>query len=349
MTDTTDQLTLERQSLAQLLERNQDDSGAAAALGRDGWYDLSPDPSGWQLAGSALLAVSVVAAAERAVPIAARLAAGAAFAAAGQAVPSAGQGGWSVATDASLYGDEVRAALWGSGEQVILGPLDGRLFTVHAAALRAQPAGDEDVRDRYGSGPVAADRTDLRPLTDEPQATSRFERHLALLSAADAIGAAERAVALTDAYTRQRTAFGYPLASQQVVQHRIVDMHIALSTMQAAAAAAARAEQTSEPGAEHAEVALAAWAAKSVAGRQAPWIIEQAIQLHGGIGFTWERGLHWSLHRAQRSRQVLGGRRRAGTETLSAYRMRRRPAVADWSVRANSRSPHPGPESGAMR
>lgn len=104
---------------------------------------------------------------------------------------------------------------------------------------------------------------------------------------AEAVGAMEESIKLTLEYLKTRKQFGTPIGRFQVLQHRMVDMSSELEqarSMAILSANVADAEQSDER-----RRVLAA--AKNVIGRSGQFVAEQAIQLHGGIGMTWEYSL----------------------------------------------------------
>jgi alkylation response protein AidB-like acyl-CoA dehydrogenase len=101
--------------------------------------------------------------------------------------------------------------------------------------------------------------------------------------ACEAVGAMRTAIALTTDYLHQRKQFGQPLASFQVLRHRVVDMQVQLECSRSLAL---HAVLTAERDA--ASLPRAAAAAKFQSGRAGRWIGHQAIQLHGGMGMTDE-------------------------------------------------------------
>jgi alkylation response protein AidB-like acyl-CoA dehydrogenase len=126
------------------------------------------------------------------------------------------------------------------------------------------------------------------------------QRDLAL--AADALGGVEIALEETLAYMAQRQQFGRPIASFQALKHRCADHHAALEGAQALLRAACRAaDQQAE------DAAVRAASARLHAGAVYLALSEDSVQLHGGIGFTWEQACHLYLKRARLS-EVLGGR-----------------------------------------
>ena len=103
---------------------------------------------------------------------------------------------------------------------------------------------------------------------------------------AEAVGAMRRMLAETVTYASQRKQFGAPLASFQVLQHRMADMFTALE--QSAALTLVATMKLDRPAAER---ALAASAAKVQVDRAAKFVGESAVQIHGGMGITEELSL----------------------------------------------------------
>jgi alkylation response protein AidB-like acyl-CoA dehydrogenase len=114
----------------------------------------------------------------------------------------------------------------------------------------------------------------------------------ALGAAAQMFGAMERALEIAVAYTSERRAFGAPIGSFQALQHRCADMLLQTESTRSAAFRAAWAEE-SEP----AEAPYLVSVAKAWAGPAGRFVCGQAIQLLGGVGFTWEYDPHIYLKR----------------------------------------------------
>lgn len=127
-----------------------------------------------------------------------------------------------------------------------------------------------------------------------PTGTTAFVRDaMAVHRSLDALGAAARLLEMTVAYAGQRQQFGAPIGSFQAVKHHCADMAVAVeasrSTLWAAALALDSAPDDMRSRAASAGAAFAKSAASKVAGT--------ALQVHGGIGFTWEHDLHLLLRR----------------------------------------------------
>lgn len=116
-----------------------------------------------------------------------------------------------------------------------------------------------------------------------------------IASAADALGAARAVMDLAVGYAKARTQFGQPIGSFQAIQHLCVDMY---ETVELARSGVIHALWASDahPGADGDERHLAALRAKAFAGRLAT-VADTAIQVFGGIGYTWEHDAHLYLKR----------------------------------------------------
>jgi alkylation response protein AidB-like acyl-CoA dehydrogenase len=129
-----------------------------------------------------------------------------------------------------------------------------------------------------------------------------------LVVAADAIGAAQRLMEMTVEYVLAREVFGRPLASYQAVKHKCADMLCGIEGSQVAALAAARSLAfAGEPGGHAMDAATRALhVLGSFAGEACSQIAGEALQLHGGIGFTWEHDLHLYLRRIKVDEALFG-------------------------------------------
>ena len=131
-----------------------------------------------------------------------------------------------------------------------------------------------------------------------------MERSLQLacvLQCAETCGVIDVVFAMTIEYLGDRYSFGRPLSSYQALKHRLADDKMVLEACHATAGAAARAVATSSD-----DAAELVSVAKSWIGPHATELIQDAIQLHGGIGVTWEHDLHLYLRRATVNRVLHG-------------------------------------------
>jgi alkylation response protein AidB-like acyl-CoA dehydrogenase len=118
---------------------------------------------------------------------------------------------------------------------------------------------------------------------------------------AETVGVMDRVFELTLDWLADRWSFGRPLASYQALKHRVADDKLWLEASHAAATAAARAIARGDEAAAEVVSAAKAWI-----GRHATELIQDCIQLHGGIGVTWDHDLHLYLRRATVNRLTYG-------------------------------------------
>jgi alkylation response protein AidB-like acyl-CoA dehydrogenase len=123
----------------------------------------------------------------------------------------------------------------------------------------------------------------------------------AAMLAAELLGVAERCLEMTTAYAKERRQFARPIGSFQAVKHRLADLYVLVAQARAAARYAAGCLAD---GSEDAPVAVAL--AKSYCGETAVKAAEECVQLHGGIGFTWEHPAHLYLKRAKSGSVAFG-------------------------------------------
>jgi alkylation response protein AidB-like acyl-CoA dehydrogenase len=122
-----------------------------------------------------------------------------------------------------------------------------------------------------------------------------------VLQCAESTGVARRLLDLTVTYAGQRIQFGAPIGSFQAIKHRIADMLIETEGCRVATSEAADAL---DAGVEAGGPAVSI--AKSWVGRAASFVATHALQIHGGIGFSWEHDLHLYLRRAKANELLLG-------------------------------------------
>jgi alkylation response protein AidB-like acyl-CoA dehydrogenase len=111
----------------------------------------------------------------------------------------------------------------------------------------------------------------------------------------------DRVFEMTLQWAFDRYSFGRPLASYQALKHRFADLRTWLEGCQATSAAATEAVQQRSP-----EAAELVSVAAAYVGDRSLDIVQDCIQLHGGIGLTWEHDLHLYLRRVTVNRALYG-------------------------------------------
>jgi alkylation response protein AidB-like acyl-CoA dehydrogenase len=138
--------------------------------------------------------------------------------------------------------------------------------------------------------------------SDEPDDVLELQLALAVaLQCAETVGATDRVYSMTLQYVKDRRAFGRPIGSYQALKHRLADMLLWLESAKATTVAALQAFQ-SERGARE-----AASVAKAYVADRCPVIVRECLQMHGGIGFTWEHDLHLFMRRVESNAAIYGG------------------------------------------
>jgi alkylation response protein AidB-like acyl-CoA dehydrogenase len=125
---------------------------------------------------------------------------------------------------------------------------------------------------------------------------------LALQHAADAVGAADRLLEMTVQYVQERRQFGRAVGSFQAVKHHCATMALDVECARITVRAASQVLDSADPAARRGQVSSAA----SFAGEACSRVAGTALQLHGGMGFTWEHDLHLLLRRVKTG-ELLGG------------------------------------------
>jgi acyl-CoA dehydrogenase-like protein len=136
--------------------------------------------------------------------------------------------------------------------------------------------------------------------TDPTEVEALLERAWVALSA-ELLGTTRWLLDRTIAYAKERHQFGRPIGSFQAVQHKLADMALAHQQAWSAVYYAAMAIDAADPDRHR-----AAHVAKIMAGEAAKRCAKDGIQIHGGIGYTWEHDLHLYIRRAYGSEHLFG-------------------------------------------
>jgi len=121
------------------------------------------------------------------------------------------------------------------------------------------------------------------------------------LLCAEMLGGMEWVMDTTVAYAKDRIAFGVPIGSFQIIKHKCADMKAALEYSRALAEWAVEAIKDNDP-----DASLAVSMAKAHCGDSYRFMTNHSVQIHGGIGFTWDHDLHFYFKRARSSDTAFG-------------------------------------------
>jgi alkylation response protein AidB-like acyl-CoA dehydrogenase len=186
-------------------------------------------------------------------------------------------------------------ALDAVGADTFLALVDGALVVGGGDVVTGRP-----MDATRGLGVVAL--TDPQVLVPDAGALWARARDVALVAlAAEDLGTAGKAVEVGVAYAKERHAFGRAIGSYQAVKHSLVDAWVGVEQLRSLVWWAAWAADAAPD-----ELPLAAAAAKAFAAETLERAAETCIQVHGGIGFTWEHDAHLYWRRAKVDRLLLG-------------------------------------------
>jgi alkylation response protein AidB-like acyl-CoA dehydrogenase len=177
------------------------------------------------------------------------------------------------------------------------------LVPTDASGVRVEPQQSIDLVKQYARVHFDGVTVDRSAAVDGNAADllDRQSQIAQLLQCAEVVGILQTVFDFTVAWALDRHTFGRPLASYQALKHRFADMKMWLEACRATTAAAVTAISSRSP-----EANLSASIAKSYVGEMATDIIQGCVQMHGGIGVTWEHDLHVFLRRAALYRSMFG-------------------------------------------
>ncbi|MBO0776410.1 MAG: acyl-CoA dehydrogenase, partial [Actinobacteria bacterium] len=190
---------------------------------------------------------------------------------------------------------------------VLLVPADGVPFGLYAVNADAPGVGITAVSSLDQTRQLAD--VSLHGVTGRPVATGEAAARAvssaltagAAMLASEQLGVAERSLEMTVAYVKERRQFGRPVGSFQALKHRLAEVWVGITQARAAARYAAACLADGSP-----DTPVAVALAKAACGDVATRAAQECIQLHGGIGFTWEHPAHLLLKRATSGSLALG-------------------------------------------
>jgi alkylation response protein AidB-like acyl-CoA dehydrogenase len=208
-----------------------------------------------------------------------------------------GLGHWSTTVEGTrVTGDKVGVPTDPDTELALVAAADDRLALVPFAAPRNRDSLD-------GSRPIADVAFDVDAMSVADGATAALSGAI-VVAAADLCGVGQGALELASAYARDREQFGRSIGQFQGVAHQLADALVGVEAAWSLTLYAAWAVGEGAP-----DAARAVHAAKARAGQAAVFAAERGLQVHGGIGATWEADPHLYLRRALGTSAWLGATR----------------------------------------
>lgn len=190
---------------------------------------------------------------------------------------------------------------------LVTATLDGvvRQFVVpaDAAGVTVEAQNSVDMVRRYAR--VTFDGVAVSAVVGSAEQTPAIierQRQIALvLQCAEIVGILDSVLAMTQQWLLDRHSFGRPLASYQALKHRFADMKLWFEACRGTTAGA-----VSAVGTRSVDAPKLVSVAKAYVAERAPMMLQDCVQLHGGIGVTWEHDLHLYLRRASLNRAMFG-------------------------------------------
>jgi alkylation response protein AidB-like acyl-CoA dehydrogenase len=185
------------------------------------------------------------------------------------------------------------------------GALRQFLVPADAPGVRVEPQGSIDLGKRYARVHFDGVEVDHSAVLGSAERTVELiarQSHIAqVLQCAEIVGILDTVLAFTIQWGFDRHSFGRPLGSYQALKHKYADLKIWFEACRATTNAA-----IAEVASRSASADMAVSVAKSYVGEHASRMLQDCIQLHGGIGVTWEHDLHLFLRRATLYRSMFG-------------------------------------------
>ncbi|ODR26394.1 acyl-CoA dehydrogenase family protein [Mycolicibacterium porcinum] len=196
-----------------------------------------------------------------------------------------------------------------SGAVLVVAVCDGeiRQFVVptDAAGVTVTPQSSVDLVKRYArvqfDGVEVGESAAVGSAGQTPAIIERQRQVALVLQCAEIVGILDTVLTMTNQWLVDRHSFGRPLASYQALKHRAADMKMWFEAARATTAGAVAAVSERSP-----EAPKLVSVAKAYVAERAPVMLQDCVQLHGGIGVTWEHDLHLYLRRVALYRALYG-------------------------------------------
>jgi len=203
-----------------------------------------------------------------------------------------------------LNGEKTLVLDAGSADFFLVATADGHRHLVEKGAEGVTVTAEESIDLTRRLSSVQFDGVQVAPEASLPGQAGDYPPvflRACVALAAESTGLAQRTLEMSVEYAKDRQQFGRPIGAYQAVSHRCAQMLLETENSRSAVYAAAWAAD-----AEPESLPLAASMAKAYASDAGWRVPDAAIQVHGGIGFTWEHDLHFFLKRGRANAAMLG-------------------------------------------
>jgi alkylation response protein AidB-like acyl-CoA dehydrogenase len=205
------------------------------------------------------------------------------------------------AADGTVSGSAARVLAGDTAAQFVV-PAGGELRLVEAGSAGVRRAARRLLDRSRSVADVTLDAVPSAQLeAGQAETLRQASARAAVLTAADSLGAMERMLDLSVAYSKQRHQFGVPIGSFQAVKHAAATMLVGVEAARSAVYFAAASVDTGGLAA-----LLHAAAVKAQVTAEGARAADSALTLHGAIGYTWEHDLHLFFKRARLNEQLFG-------------------------------------------
>lgn len=223
-----------------------------------------------------------------------------------------------------------------SGFLLVLAQCEGsvRQFLVptDATGVRVEPQRSVDLVKSYArvhfNGVEIAESAAVGSAGATPALIARQSQIAQVLQCAEVVGILDAVLTFTIQWGFDRHSFGRPIGSYQALKHKYADLKIWFEACRATTNAAVAQVAARSPGAD-----MAVSVAKSYVGEHAAGMLQDCIQLHGGIGVTWEHDLHLYLRRVTLYRSMFGT---PEDHNLRVYALTEQGPRASWGLESAS-------------
>jgi alkylation response protein AidB-like acyl-CoA dehydrogenase len=208
------------------------------------------------------------------------------------------------ASDGTLTGTKIAVPDAVSADFLVIAGAGGRHYLVETGAPGVELTPEKSLDPTRRLFTLTLTAAPAEPLESAPEPIAHAYSTIVTALAAETVGVAQRAMELAVAYAKDRKQFDRPIGSYQAVAHRCAQMMLEVEGARSLSYWAAWALDN-----EPATAARAASMAKAYASDAGYRVAASSLQVHGGIGFTWEHDLHFYLKRAKANAYAFGDAR----------------------------------------
>ena len=226
-----------------------------------------------------------------------------ALSSAGDTRAAANDGDWGITGEKTHVADAIAADMLVATATTIEGELGAFVIERDAPGLEVTPTATVDGTRKFATVTLTEAPARRLGTGDATDAVAETVDRLGIAAVVDGVGAASRALEMAVEYAKERRQFDRPIGSFQAVQHLCADMLRAVELARAGGYYACWAADAADPAERH----RAATMTQAFAADELYTVGASLIQVHGGIGFTWEHDAHLYYKRLLTLKELAGG------------------------------------------